>query len=76
MDNGYVIPFAVCPVSKREFVIPLGSQQSYTYKLIHKGRRDYFCSWTCYKTAKRKMLYQKKKLSDEERNWLKWAEGK
>lgn len=54
MDNGYVIPFAVCP----------------------EGRRDYFCSWTCYKTAKRKMLYQKKKLSDEERNWLKWAEGK
>ena len=48
MDNGYVIPFAVCPVCKREFVIPLGSQQSYTYKLIHKGRRDYFCSWTCY----------------------------
>lgn len=76
MANGEVIDDRVCPVCKREFIVPMGGKKSYTYKIVNRGRYKYFCTWTCYKIAKRKMLYQKNKLSVEERNWLKWADGK
>ena len=49
-----VIDARICPQCKRKFVVPLGGREDYVYKLHQKTRTDNFCSWTCYKMAKRK----------------------
>ena len=78
MAGNDVVDARMYPQCKREFIVPMGGRESYVYKLRNskKGTTEYYCSWTCYKMAKRKTLHSKSKLTQDEQNWLKWAKGK
>lgn len=41
----------VCPVCGKEFIRPPET----VYRLVVKGKTNYYCSYTCFRTVQRKL---------------------
>lgn len=47
----------VCPVCKKKFLLPLDRN---VYRLIVKGKKVDYCSYTCYRTIQKRQERGKK----------------
>lgn len=81
--NGVFKEF-ICSHCGKTIVMPIGFHiKDYTYRLkVPKSNVEkwkvfdgfiYFCSWSCYKKGKAAILNSRKRLQEEDQNWLKWA---
>lgn len=55
--------FRVCPVCGKTFIKPV---ESIYFMKDNKGRKEYYCSYTCYRFAQKNRYYKRKKATSEE----------
>lgn len=70
----------VCPVCGKAFCLQVGTTiDQYSYKLNVSTTKTkiyaYYCSWTCYRKAKIEIIKNRKKVTEGDRKWLKWAKA-